>query len=169
MALIHPEDRDIMQRAFRRQLNEHQGTQAKFRIVRPDGEIRVLEGQGDTTYDETGQPRYISVAMMDVTEREAAFAREAELEHQLRHSEKLTALGTLAGGIAHDLNNTLVPIQALSKLALRELPEERQCARISRQSFRPASRRAISCGRSSLSAASRRSTRNSPISPGSCA
>jgi signal transduction histidine kinase len=36
----------------------------------------------------------------------------------------MTALGTLAGGIAHDLNNTLVPILALSKLVARELPAD---------------------------------------------
>jgi signal transduction histidine kinase len=46
-----------------------------------------------------------------------------KLERQLMHSQKLEALGTLAGGVAHDLNNTLVPILALSKLALDDLPQ----------------------------------------------
>jgi hypothetical protein len=45
------------------------------------------------------------------------------LERQLMHSQKLEALGTLAGGVAHDLNNTLVPILALSKVVLEDLPE----------------------------------------------
>jgi signal transduction histidine kinase len=62
--------------------------------------------------------------MMDITDKELANHRQIELENQLRHSEKLTALGTLAGGIAHDLNNTLVPILALSKLVMREFPAE---------------------------------------------
>src|SRR6202012_510848 len=51
--------------------------------------------------------------------RVVAAAPERELERQLLHSQKLEALGTLAGGIAHDLNNTLVPIMALSKLTAR--------------------------------------------------
>jgi len=54
-----------------------------------------------------------------VTDRRAAEERERGLERQLLHSQKLEALGTLASGIAHDLNNTLVPIMALSKLAAR--------------------------------------------------
>ncbi len=80
---------------------------------------------------------YISIAMMDITDKELARQRQTELETQLRHSEKLTALGTLAGGIAHDLNNTLVPIQALSKLVLQGIPRRTpRRAAISRTIYR---------------------------------
>jgi signal transduction histidine kinase len=121
MAIVHPDDRFMLAAAFRRTHGDHSNTAMKFRIVRPSGEIRAIFSQADAAYDEAGDPLYISVAMMDITEKELASHRQIELETQLRHSEKLTALGTLAGGIAHDLNNTLVPIQALSKLVMHEL------------------------------------------------
>ena len=53
----------------------------------------------------------------DITERKQA-------EEERRRAQRLTALGNMAGGIAHNLNNLLVPIQALSEMALEEFPEE---------------------------------------------
>src|SRR6185437_14841010 len=112
IGFIHPEDRSLMIDVLRRSnRQEHAGSSVKFRIVRPDGEIRTTLAQAHVAHDDAGKPLYISIAMMDITDKEQASQRELELETQLRHSEKLTALGTLAGGIAHDLNNTLVPIQ----------------------------------------------------------
>jgi PAS domain S-box-containing protein len=60
----------------------------------------------------------------NVTAQVEAEARRRELEAQLHHSQRLEALGTLAGGIAHDLNNALVPILAMTKLVWAEMPAD---------------------------------------------
>ncbi|HEX3971331.1 MAG TPA: PAS domain-containing protein, partial [Stellaceae bacterium] len=124
LRFVHPDDRPLVIDVLRRRHAEHVNSSMRFRIIRANGDQRTLSSQADVTFDEAGQPAYISIAMMDVTDKELASQRQTELETQLRHSEKLTALGTLAGGIAHDLNNTLVPIQALSKLVMQDLPED---------------------------------------------
>jgi len=59
---------------------------------------------------------YVSV-WRDVTTVEA-------LERQLRHAQKMEAIGTLASGIAHDFNNILAPIVPLSDIALRQLSQD---------------------------------------------
>jgi len=52
----------------------------------------------------------------DVTEQE-------RLKQQLLHTQKMEAIGTLAGGVAHDFNNILSAIIGYSELAIREVPE----------------------------------------------
>jgi len=98
----------------------------EYRIIRPDGELRYLSREHEAFFDATSTPprviRTVST-IRDVTELRASQRRERELERQLLHSQKLEALGTLAGGMAHDLNNALMPILALSKLVLEEMPE----------------------------------------------
>jgi PAS domain S-box-containing protein len=121
--LIHPHDQPIVMAARAKTAVGICPPANEYRIIRPDGQVRHLHREWELIRDDTDRPIQLFGTIHDVTEMRAAQAREKELERQLMHSQKLEALGTLAGGVAHDLNNTLVPILALSKLALDELPE----------------------------------------------
>ena len=59
----------------------------------------------------------------DITQIKRAEEERRSLEMQLHNAQKLEAMGTLAGGMAHDLNNAMVPLLALTKLAVQALPE----------------------------------------------
>ena len=63
----------------------------------------IVEGRWTLLQDEQGQPRSILAINTDVTEKK-------KLEAQFLRSQRMEGIGTLAGGIAHDLNNVLAPI-----------------------------------------------------------
>ncbi len=77
----------------------------------------------------------------DLTERRESEAIRAQLQSQLRESQKMEALGTLAGGVAHDFNNIVAAIIGNVELALDDVPEGSP-ARTSLTEIRKASRRA---------------------------
>jgi signal transduction histidine kinase len=56
-----------------------------------------------------------------IKEKEISEGRREELQKQLRHRQRLETVGTLASGIAHEINNTLVPIILFTDSALRDL------------------------------------------------
>jgi PAS domain S-box-containing protein len=60
----------------------------------------------------------------DITAVKRAEGETRRLQEQLHHSQRLEGLGTLAGGAAHEINNALVPVIALTKIVATHLPEE---------------------------------------------
>ena len=64
------------------------------------------------------------LSFRDLTEQKRIEQERRELEAQIRASERLESLGLLAGGIAHDLNNTLTGIQGNASLAIADLTGE---------------------------------------------
>ncbi len=121
-SLVIPEDRPKVLAARAEVTRGQTPAPFEFRIRRPSGEIRCVHRITELIRDDNGVAVGMAGAIHDVTELREAERRQKELERQLLHSQKLEAVGTLAGGIAHELNNALVPILALGRLILDDLP-----------------------------------------------
>ena len=63
------------------------------------------------------------ILQQEIEERKQAEEENRNLDAQLRHAQKIEAIGILAGGIAHDFNNMLVPIMGFAELIRMHLPE----------------------------------------------
>jgi two-component system, cell cycle sensor histidine kinase and response regulator CckA len=112
-SLVHPEDREIVQAAERKTLATGVAQQVDYRIIRgSDRAIRRVRTSGEVLRDDAGETVGFLGTTLDVTELR-------ELEEQLLHSQKLEAMGRLAGSVAHDFNNLLVVIGFNTELLLR--------------------------------------------------
>jgi PAS domain S-box-containing protein len=121
--LVHPVDRARFDRSYRDHALGIATTAAEFRVIRPDGGCRTIIDECAARRDEHGADGILLGTVRDVTSAKAAEGRLRMLETQLHHSQKLEALGTLARGIAHDLNNALVPTIMMTEIVMKKHAE----------------------------------------------
>ncbi len=113
---------------------------------------------------EFGGRQYLLNLVRDLREKKAAEELLRRNEIELRRAQKLEAIGGLAGGIAHDLNNMLTPIMGGTELTLMNLPEDHS-ARADLETVLEASRRARGLVRQILTFSRRTETQTQVVAP----
>jgi len=107
LSFVHPEDKDGVRTAL---VNGNNGRPLECRVRHADGSWRTLESFSRDLSHVAGVNGMV-VNARDITERK-------RLEEQLHHSQRLEAVGRLAGSVAHDFNNLLMVITGYSHMLL---------------------------------------------------
>lgn len=118
---IHPEDREKVNLAYNDSLKHKTPYNIQHRLLSKDGDTKTVIEFCESYFDDAGNPLRSIGMIQDITEQNQAQQEKLKLENQLRHAQKMEAIGTLAGGIAHDLNNILTPIMGYTGLAISQL------------------------------------------------
>lgn len=102
-ALIHPDDQEHVRKAIDGAVATGKQFELTYRIRTADGKEKWIWERGQGIPAEDGQTTYVEGFMTDVTEKR-------RMESQFLRAQRMESIGTLAGGVAHDLNNVLTPI-----------------------------------------------------------
>jgi PAS domain S-box-containing protein len=112
--LIHPEDRQRIVAAVADALRGGPRYDVEYRVLRSNGEVRIIHSQGDVVRDGSGRPRRMFGVVQDITERKRAEEdlreserRYREMQMEVAHANRVATMGHLTASIAHEINQPI--------------------------------------------------------------
>jgi PAS domain S-box-containing protein len=121
---VHPGDREQLERTLQEAVRQGSEIFLEWRVNNPGGGERWLMSRGRPVRDEEGVVmRYLGV-VIDISERKRLEQERTSLEMKLRQQQKLESIGTLASGVAHEINNPVTGIMNYAELIQDQLPAD---------------------------------------------
>jgi PAS domain S-box-containing protein len=112
--IIHPEDRDYVLGAAEKAIRAGERTECEHRIIRPNGEMRVVHSLGDLKKDASGRPHQVFGTTQDITERKSAEEALRQNQFYLSEGQRLAHMGSWAFNAAgHYWSDELYKIYGL--------------------------------------------------------
>ncbi len=116
-----PEFREVVSDAVASCIRDGTQFDVEAEIITANKSRRWVRAVGEGFVNPAGTITQVHGSVQDITPQKLAHAREEKLATQLRQSQKMETLGSLAGGIAHDFNNLLTVILSFSEMLAAEL------------------------------------------------
>lgn len=117
--LVHPDDRERVGRDLSRTLAETGKIESEFRIVRPDGSTLDVHAIAQVTPGGDGESVVLSGTLHDITDRKRSEEEMRQAQEKLTHVARLSTMGEMATGLAHEINQPLTAIATYAQAGLR--------------------------------------------------
>jgi PAS domain S-box-containing protein len=154
--LLHPDDRERVFEESARAHSRGEPFRADYRLIARDGREVWFHDESVEVPEENGTARYSQGYLIDITER-------VQLESRLRQAQKVEAVGQLAGGVAHDLNNMMMAVIGFTDFALHELGDAHPGAALQLEQAKSAANRSALLTRQLLAFSRRQVLRPEPL------
>jgi two-component system cell cycle sensor histidine kinase/response regulator CckA len=117
LGIIHPEDREAVNIAYTKHLEDRQPYGNTYRLLMPDSRIKYLHEECETVFDLNGTAICSTGTVQDITD--ITQQQEEALVMHMQHDQasKMESIGHLTAGIAHDFNNILAAIMGYTELS----------------------------------------------------
>ena len=120
---VHPDDTEDAKAAFQALMEGKKHFDMEYRFRRKDGQWIWMHDRSVGTYEKDGA-LYADGLFSDITERKRAEEERKELQQKAELNSRLASIGQMASGVAHEINNPLASVIALTEvLTQKDLPE----------------------------------------------
>ena len=121
---VHPDDRANVIACVLQAFETREPVETQWRANWADGSVHWLLGRFQLFSDEAGRPVRLTGINLDITDRKRAENAAREMQEQLAKSQRLAAIGQLAAGVAHEVNNPLATITTCAEGMIRDMRDE---------------------------------------------